>query len=298
MLLIIGEKYGALGNRLFLFAHFIANAVEYNYDVYNPAFDEYAQYFKNIKNNVIISYPNNDFSFKPYQKLVGLSRKFSYLVISSIIRFFVLIRFDKSRLHEVISISDNETLDLNDIKYVDVVNNKKIVVVNGWLYRDNNNLYKHSDVVKKYFELDDVHENNINCLIQNVRNKCDVLVGIHIRLGDYKTFENGKYYYNLDVYKKAMCDMSNLFPNKNVHFIICSNEIIEKNTFTDHKYASGTGNIIEDMYSFTKCDYIIGPPSTYTIWASFYGNVPLYFIESPELKITIDGFKTYNDLLK
>jgi len=31
------------------------------------------------------------------------------------------------------------------------------------------------------------------------------------------------------------------------------------------------------IFSFAKCDYIVGPPSTFTSWASFYGDVPVYF---------------------
>jgi len=31
-----------------------------------------------------------------------------------------------------------------------------------------------------------------------------------------------------------------------------------------------------DLYALAKCDYILGPLSSYSQWASFYGNKPLY----------------------
>jgi hypothetical protein len=37
----------------------------------------------------------------------------------------------------------------------------------------------------------------------------------------------------------------------------------------------GSGHLVEDMYAFAGCDYLVGPPSTFTTWASFYGQVPL-----------------------
>jgi len=37
--------------------------------------------------------------------------------------------------------------------------------------------------------------------------------------------------------------------------------------------------MVEDLYALAECDYIIGPPSTYTLWASFYGDTPLWFME-------------------
>ena len=31
-------------------------------------------------------------------------------------------------------------------------------------------------------------------MINNIRKKADIIVGVHIRHGDYRTFENGRYY--------------------------------------------------------------------------------------------------------
>jgi hypothetical protein len=42
------------------------------------------------------------------------------------------------------------------------------------------------------------------------------------------------------------------------------------------EYLAGTGHLIEDLYSLAQCDFLAGPPSTFTLWASFYGKVPLY----------------------
>jgi hypothetical protein len=53
----------------------------------------------------------------------------------------------------------------------------------------------------------------------------------------------------------------------------------------------GTGHLVEDLYSFTHCDYLIGPPSTFTSWASFYGRVPLCRVESPEMPIRREDFQ-------
>ncbi|MCS6783545.1 MAG: hypothetical protein NZ482_10320, partial [Gloeomargarita sp. SKYG98] len=44
----------------------------------------------------------------------------------------------------------------------------------------------------------------------------------------------------------------------------------------------GTGHIIEDLYGLAECDYLIATPSTYSGWASFYGQVPIYFLPSKD----------------
>jgi hypothetical protein len=34
------------------------------------------------------------------------------------------------------------------------------------------------------------------------------------------------------------------------------------------------------MYVLAACDLILGPPSTFSIWASYYGQVPLMQLDS------------------
>jgi hypothetical protein len=52
-MLVISRKSGQLGNRLLLFANFMAYAIENNYTVINPAFDEYAQFFKSTSKDFL-----------------------------------------------------------------------------------------------------------------------------------------------------------------------------------------------------------------------------------------------------
>ena len=40
----------------------------------------------------------------------------------------------------------------------------------------------------------------------------------------------------------------------------------------------------------SMCDYLIGPPSTFTSWASFIGNVPTYHIKNKYKKIELSDF--------
>lgn len=279
-MIIICDKYGQLGNRMILYAHFIANATEYDYKVFNPCFDDYARYFKSISNNIFITYPN----FYANTILPGfikrMLRRSSYKICNKIISFLIKINFKSSLIHEFIILDDPfQILDLNDPKFLNLIQSKKIIFIKGWPFRDIKNFSKHMDIIKKYFIPEKIYENNVNKLIYNIRNNCDILIGIHIRHGDYKSFQGGKYYYDYTKYAEVMDKVKSLFPNKTVHFLICSNEKISDKIFNKFKITMGTNHIIEDMYALSKCDFIAGPPSTYTMWASFYGSVPLYIIE-------------------
>ena len=47
---------------------------------------------------------------------------------------------------------------------------------------------------------------------------------------------------------------------------------------------------ITDLYALSKCDYIIGPPSSYSQWASFIGDVPLCPLLDSNMDISMDSF--------
>jgi hypothetical protein len=123
-----------------------------------------------------------------------------------------------------------------------------------------------------------------------VRTTCDIVVGVHIRRGDYVNFRGGLFYYELGVYLEFMSKVRRLLRNKEVGFLICSNEPVASATFSNFNAHLGPNDLIEDMYSLARCDYLIGPPSTYTMWASYYGGVPALQIMDPVSDPTLADF--------
>ena len=47
---------------------------------------------------------------------------------------------------------------------------------------------------------------------------------------------------------------------------------------------------MHDLYCLSKCDYLFGPPSTYSMWASFTGLVPYAVLDHPEQKLLLTDF--------
>lgn len=130
-----------------------------------------------------------------------------------------------------------------------------------------------------------------------------IRVGVHIRRGDYKTFSDGKYFYDITYYYMLMDSLYRQLKtsDNNVQFVLCSNENFQTD---DEKLLQGksfTGkNIVRmekataimDLYALSLCDYIIGPPSTFSQWASFYGGGRLLFIKEKALcEVSVKSFK-------
>lgn len=170
---------------------------------------------------------------------------------------------------------------------------RSIVLPQGWMYRDYINLKKHQQRVRSFFTPLKQYVQQIDAEIETARQKGDVIIGIHIRRKDYKTFFDGKWYYENDVYKAKMKAMEDLFVGKKCVFVICSDEIINKLDFSDFITLIKKRTPIVDLYLLAECDYIIGPPSTYSAWASFYKNVPISYIDTADQVINMDSFKSF-----
>lgn len=287
-MIILAFKPGQLGNMLFLFSGLIANSMHHTYKLVNPAFEEYAKYFSSTNDNIFCSYPSQ----KTWITTSWL-RKFLYYVFYYLARLVNKIPF-QIPFFETIHLDCDQSVNMNSPDFIHKAKNK-ILLLQGWLFRDHENFKRYSEEIKTIFTPQSQYLENIKIIILRAKNRGSLLVGIHIRRGDYKIFEGGKYFYSIEDYKEVMKKTSRLFPYKQIIFLVCSNETLNAADFDNFNYIFGTGKEIEDLYSFSQCDYIIGPPSTYTMWASFYGKVPLYTIENSNHIIQLSNFEVkYN----
>lgn len=151
---------------------------------------------------------------------------------------------------------------------------------------------KHLNKIRYIYKPNDSIVEEVDDIFAKKREQFSLIVGIHIRYGDYRTFNNGRYFYTLMEYQGIMQKMIDLFPNQKITFLIASNENIDHSTFCNLNFFTiPTCSAVKDLYALSKCNYIIGPPSTFSGWASLYGDVPILFIENVKDIFTIDSFK-------
>ena len=134
--------------------------------------------------------------------------------------------------------------------------------------------------------------------ISEIRKNYDLIIGIHIRRGDYKTFYNGRFYYSLEEYHQFMIRAKNIYTNQKVAFFISSNEEFPTNIFTGcdcYRYGKEPSGAILDLHTLSLCDKIIGPWSSYSRWASFIGEVPLCYIKKKEQEFDDSSFSKVID---
>ncbi|MCY1723260.1 hypothetical protein OU798_23120 [Prolixibacteraceae bacterium Z1-6] len=137
----------------------------------------------------------------------------------------------------------------------------------------------------------------VNSIFESKRTDFDLICGVHLRYGDYRIWLHGKYCYTEEQYHELMLNIKRLFPGRSIAFFISSNEKIDLSLFTDcNCFIITNSTPTKDLYGLSISDYIIGPPSTFSGWASYYGNTPLNFIENPNKEIELSSFKHISEI--
>ncbi|MBQ9677941.1 MAG: hypothetical protein IJV44_07370 [Prevotella sp.] len=135
-------------------------------------------------------------------------------------------------------------------------------------------------------------------MVADLRKESDLVVGVHIRRGDYATWNDGRFFYELEEYRQFMLRIQQVYPDKKVGFFISSNEDFSLDIFEGcdcRRFGKEPSGAILDLYTLTLCDRITGPVSSYSRWASFIGEVPLCFLESKDQVFTDESFSKIVD---
>lgn len=162
--------------------------------------------------------------------------------------------------------------------------------IRGWEHRGGVNYFpKVLDTIRHLFIPNRKISESVDTLFAKYKDGNTIIVGVHMRKGDYKDFFYGKYLYSNSIYVELMRQIVKLYKDKRIVFFIASNENATKETFKEFDIIDGNMMCAAfDLYALSKCDRIIGPPSTFSRWASLMGNVPLYFIFDKECVINSD----------
>lgn len=169
----------------------------------------------------------------------------------------------------------------------------------GWTTRtDTRYLQQTLPELKRIFRPKDEIMQKAEGMIAQLKQVSDIVVGVHIRRGDYATWNDGRFFYELEDYHQFMLNVKKLYKDRNVSFFISSNENFPLDIFNGchcSRFGQEPSGAILDLYTLSLCDRIIGPFSSYSRWASFIGEVPLCFLEVKNQQFTESDFSKIVD---
>jgi hypothetical protein len=284
---IIAKGEGQLGNRLFQAASFLAASYERGFEVWNPAFGEYADFFPAISGDILCR-PEKNLGWILSRRMICrafacATRKYG----EALVKGMGGVVLDISKSHD----SGDSEYDLCGEHFAELVKWRRFVLAKGWKFRAHTALSKHREKITQVFQTTFSIDEEVRRSVSAARNGVDLLVGVHVRLGDYATWQGGRYYFEIGEYKQWMRKVAEMNPGQRVGFLVCSNcdvEVLVNST--DLRVARGPGSAVADLYALAACDRLIGPPSTFSLWASYFGAVPLHMLETAGQDLWQGGF--------
>lgn len=282
----IGKKFGRLANRLWVFSYFAANAIEHDYPLTYRYFDSYIKYFDSTSKNDFLGH-----RIKARLSLNPIADHLLYWINFLKHEYYNRYR-EKGRRHVILRTKKTGNgHNLNDPEFVRLATTTHVITRDGgFWFNDNDNLKKHAGTIRKIFEPKEKYRKNIDALLEKCHRKGDCIVGVHLRKRDFATAFGGSYYYHDAFYLEQILHAETILKKagKIPVFVLCSDEPLKSETFREVNFLPGNGHLVEDLYTFARCDYLIGPPSTYTAWASFYGRAPIHYLvghDSPNFSL-------------
>ncbi len=312
-LLIVPAPQGQLANRLINLAHIRAFAIEKKLPMIHCAFYPYTELFEGPKNSLFCLYDDDgDFLKSPnaqklaqlyshYRKTIGhpddsneidlatLERDVTPQMREEFFAFgFVLRAWVKERVFSSLSASYFELG--NDAEQIDqyppvqeALANSDMILLDGWGWRYEYGVHKHRAEILNYLNLSKEDHTKVNTLVAFARAKGELLIGVHVRRGDYQQWLDGKYFFELEVFRNVMQSALRRYSDKKISFLVCGTEKMSESDFAGLPVTVSTEEPHIDLYSLAQCDITVGPPSTFTAWACFVNPHPHLSLSSPEV---------------
>lgn len=280
------HKAGQLANCLVHGSHLVAAALEHGHRVANPGLLGYAAYFPATRDDLLCRFPARRSRLPHGPRARRALYRLVRLAVPTLRRLPLL----GPRVRAVVWRDLEAVYRLDGPEFAALAGRGGLLLFEGWNFRSGA-VEAHAEAIRRYFTPLPEHLRRVEEVVGPLREGPGPLVGVHVRRGDYAGHLGGRYFWEVGAYAALVRRLAGAFPGRRPAFLVCSNERLDPALFEGLPVTFGPGHLIEDLYAFARCDYLVGPPSTYTLWASFYGRVPLRHLEAPGDEVRPEDFR-------
>lgn len=297
-LIIFTHGGGRLANQLTNYAHLFAFWTENKeeFDVINLAFGPYSELFENIKSSTVGYLPENHGRFtltiSIFKRFMVSRENNTRTLLNQVVRLFHLLFGLMPGMQSIKKgVSPNylpylygrriDALDFQSAESMKEFHAAGVTLLAGWPIRSWPLFEKHQNEIRRFFAVNRAYKDNADSFVARVREQKRLLIGVLMRQDDYRIWNDGKYFFSSEQYADWMLQLTTLFPDKDLGFVLASDEEQSRDVFKGLPIFYSTGqklgsaHFIESFTELSLCDYVMTPPSTFGIWAAFLGNVPI-----------------------
>jgi len=246
---------GRLGNRLKLLTHLSAAAVEHGFEIANPAFWKYRAAFQAWRHNSLQFYPGNSIWPIPPR----LERFFRGLICRLAQAAETLPRF--RRQVGWLRCRDEEELDLSSAGF-----RHRLETGPRNLFLWGYNFHARTLVRKHRCRLLDLFRPRAQPSAP-----AGWTVALHIRRGDYREWADGQYFFPWESYRDWIRQAVSRWSEKSPRVLVFSDEPVPDFIAKDPGVEVCRGSPTEDLFRMAGSQIILGPPSSFSDWAAWYG---------------------------
>jgi hypothetical protein len=267
----------------------MANALARGYRLMNPALGEYAAFFEGSAKDPFCGFPGTEAQMDP--EIAAQCRE-----ILEHLSGLAAVLAPGGKTLDIRQTLDavDDVYDLNAPGFTTLLQDARLLAVKGWKFRDDTNLVRHHEVIARYFQPIASVRKPVESLLSEARALGDEVIGVHIRQGDYRDWKNGIHYFETEQYAHWMREVSQLDACRNPVFLVCASDPVDDASFRGLKAVMGPGSVIGDLHALSLCDRIMGPPSTFSTWASFHGRKPLCMLQHHRQHISVSDFALHD----
>ncbi len=177
------------------------------------------------------------------------------------------------------------------------------IVVSGWYVRYYDLFLKYRAEICDLFTIDSEFTEPVKAKMYELEagSKDVVRLGVHIRRGDYAVWKDGIYCYSDEQYAAFIRHFAAMFPGKTVHVYLSTNDM----SISAEHYSQLSGGVknvhllggspANDLFMLSDCDYIIGPPSTFSLVAAMYRDLPLCRMDTAKAEaLSMNDFRLFD----
>jgi len=265
-LIIVCDQYGRLGNRLHLFAQLITYSKKNNYVVWMPGFYDYWHFFPELDHR-----PTFTSRFYPFSMFAPEDVFYIFNFI-----FRKASQFRENPLFCSLTFSDSNDGDpWNNIRR----SKSRVVLFTGFVFHEYMlDCCSALSEINSFFRPASKYIDEINAPIEKLKSRNDLVCGVLVRQTDYRSWNDGKYFYTSKQYANFLSRLRNSFTNKKIGFFIATDEDQDEKIYTEIDCIVRVGYPLENLYSLSLCDFLVGPPSSYIGWASLVSETELISI--------------------
>jgi hypothetical protein len=264
----IVRDYGHMCNTLHTFANSAALAAEHGRVLVNLIFNQYAEYFAGTANSPVAAFPPRvQFFPEALAGIVGADR----------LRRLLFSQKWRARLSPflfTIEAPDDFEVRSDFPPLQQIARDSRAVVLMAWNIHVPALVERHADQLRAFFSLAPSWQKRLDDWWA-AEPRSSPLVGVHIRRRGPMYGPGETHYHPDDFYKMRMNEMrAALGPG--TAFLLCSDAPVDLSAYAGYPVRLGPGHPVLDLYSLARCDWIFGPFSTFSAWASWVGKVPRF----------------------